>query len=177
MGFIPRDARWYFADIVLEHRIDGDRRNVVHVNTHLIEAESPEQAYRKALTVGRQAQSRYVNTEGKQVRVRFRGLRELNVIHEDLQDGAELSYEESVSVPEKVLQRWARRKKNLGVFAPVQAKTQNPNYMPQSIMKELEEAGFSRANLEGRAERGAPLDRSHRAIRTKRAAFHRRRGT
>jgi hypothetical protein len=42
MGFIPKGARWYLADIVLEHIIAGDPRNVVHINTHLVEAGSPE---------------------------------------------------------------------------------------------------------------------------------------
>jgi len=44
MGFVPKDTRWYLADIVLEIIIEDDPRNVVHVNTHLVEAESPEQA-------------------------------------------------------------------------------------------------------------------------------------
>jgi hypothetical protein len=47
MGFIPKDARWYWADLILEFTIEGDDRNVVHINTHLIEADSPEQAYQK----------------------------------------------------------------------------------------------------------------------------------
>jgi hypothetical protein len=53
MGFMPKDARWYLADVVLEHTIEGDPRNVVHVNMHLIEADSPEQAYEKAVALGR----------------------------------------------------------------------------------------------------------------------------
>ncbi len=56
MAFIPQDARWYLADIVLEHRIVGDRRNVVHVNKHLIEADSPQQARRKANALGKRGQ-------------------------------------------------------------------------------------------------------------------------
>src|SRR5262245_66098679 len=83
MGFIPQGARWYLADIVLEHKVEGDPRNVVHINTHLIEATSPEQAYQKAFDRGRAAEQAYPNTDGKQVRVLFRGLRELNVIHEE----------------------------------------------------------------------------------------------
>jgi hypothetical protein len=41
MGFIPKDARWYVTDLILEFTIEGDDRNVVHINTHLIEADSP----------------------------------------------------------------------------------------------------------------------------------------
>jgi hypothetical protein len=90
MGFIPKDARWYLAGLVLEHTVEGDPRNVVHVNTHLIEADSPDEAYQKANALGRAGELEYANSDGKQVRVAFRGLRDLDVIHEDLEDGAEL---------------------------------------------------------------------------------------
>ena len=150
MGVIPEGARWYLADVVLEHVIEGERRNLVHVNTHLVEAASPEEAHKKAIKLGREHQDRYLNTDGKRVRVRFRGLRELNAIHEDLEDGAEISYQELVAVPESKLEQWARPKKELGVFAPRRPRRSGPNYMPLSIMRELEAAGFSRADVEGR---------------------------
>jgi hypothetical protein len=153
MGFIPKGARWYLADIVLEHVIEGERRNLVHVNRHLVEAASPEEAYKKASKLGRENQLRYLNTDGMRVRLKFRGLRELNVIHDDLEDGAELSYEEVVAVPESTLKRWATPKKELGVFAPRRPRRGGPNYMPLTIMRELEAAGFSRADLEGRPKR------------------------
>ena len=73
MAFIPEVACWYIAGLVLEHTIEGDRRNVVHVNTHLIEADSPEEAYRKAVAFGRTGEQDYANTEGKRVRITFRG--------------------------------------------------------------------------------------------------------
>jgi hypothetical protein len=40
MGYIPTDAKWYLADIVMEITIQGDSRNVVHVNTTLVRADS-----------------------------------------------------------------------------------------------------------------------------------------
>jgi hypothetical protein len=93
MAYIPKDARWYLADVVLEHTVESDPRNVVHVNIHLVEADSPERAYQKAYGLGRDAEQVYANSDGKEVRVVFRGLRDLNVIHEALEDGAELTYE------------------------------------------------------------------------------------
>ena len=152
MGFVPKGARWYLADVVLEHVIEGERRNLVHVNTHLVEAASPGEAYKKANKLGREHQLRYLNTDGMRVRMKFRGLRELNVIHDDLEDGAELSYEEAVAVSESKLKRWVRPKKELGVFAPRRPRRGGPNYMPLTIMRQLEAAGFSRADVEGRAE-------------------------
>jgi hypothetical protein len=147
MGFIPKDARWYLADIVLEHVIEDDPRNLVQVNTHLVEAESPEQAYDKALALGRNAEQEYANTDGKRVRVLFRGLRELNVIHEPLEDGAELMYRESAGVPEDELRGWVTAKGRLGVFAPIESKQGGPNYMPESVMQLLEGKGFGREDV------------------------------
>jgi hypothetical protein len=142
MGFVPKDARWYVADIVLEHHIEGDPRNVVHVNTHLVEAQSPEHAYEKALALGQGSEQQYANTEGKQVRVMFRGLRELNVIHDPLEDGAEVAYSESVGVPEEQVRGWVTPRERLGVFAPIEQPIGVPNYMPQSVMQMLEAHGF-----------------------------------
>ena len=168
MGFIPEGARWYLAEVILEHVIEGERRNLVHVNMHLVEAASPEEAYEKAGKLGRESQLRYLNTDGMRVRLKFRGLRQLNVVHDDLEDGVELTYQESVAVPESKLKRWARPKKELGVFAPRRPRRGGPNYMPLTVMRKLEAAGFSRADLEGRAEgahRGGARSRKRPAKR------------
>jgi hypothetical protein len=152
MGFIPKDARWYLADVILEHIVEGDPRNLVHVNTHLVEAGSPEQAHQKALALGSGAEREYANTDCKRVRVVFRGLRELNVIHDTLEDGAELAYSEKVGVPEEELRRWITSKEQLGIFAPIEPKTGGPNYLPESVMQMLEAEGFSREDVLDLAE-------------------------
>jgi len=148
MGSIPIDARWYLADIVLEHSVEGDPRNVVHINTHLVEAESADEAYEKSFDLGRASELEYANTEGRLVRVMFRGLRELDVIHDSLEDGAELSYRESVGVPEERLRDWVISRQQLGVFAPRQSKRDVPNIMPESVMRMLEAEGFDRGEFE-----------------------------
>jgi len=149
MAFIPKDARWYLAEIVLEYLVEGDARNVVHVNRHLIEADSPERAFEKAQAIGHDHEHEYANTEHRNVRVVFRGLAQLLVIHDDLGDGAELSYQESIGVPEDRLRDWAVPKEQLAVFAPI-AKPANviPNYMPESVAVELEEAGYRREDFD-----------------------------
>jgi hypothetical protein len=153
MAHIPKDARWYLAELVLEHTVEGDSRNVVHVNIHLIEAESPERAYEKANALGCQSEQVYANMTGKDVRVAFRGLRDLNVIHDKLEDGAELTYEESTNVPEAELAGLVRAKTRLGLFRERQSSIERdvPNYMSESVMKSLEEAGFDRDDIEGGA--------------------------
>ncbi|HJT76581.1 MAG TPA: DUF4288 domain-containing protein [Gemmataceae bacterium] len=156
MGFIPKGARWYLADVILEHQIEDDPRNVVHTNTHLIEAGSPDEAYEKALALGRSNAMDYVNADGKQVRVRFRGLRQLNVIHDDLEDSAELTYEEAVAVPEEQLRRWITPREELNVFAPITEKADVPNYMPQSVVKMLEAMLEEESRNRGEAESSHP---------------------
>lgn len=152
MAYIPKDARWYLADVVLEHTVEGDPRNVVHVDIHLVEADSPERAYEKAMALGRGAEQVYTNTAGREVRVTFRGLRDLNVIHDALEDGAELTYEERVGVADAELATWLCPKDELAVFRDSGFKRDLPNYMPESVMKSLEDAGFSRADIEGEEE-------------------------
>ena len=146
---MDNDTRWYLADIVLEHIILGNPRNVVHVNTHLIKARTPDEAYRKALALGRSKQSRYLNTDRRMVRVAFRGLRELVLIHDRIEDGVELMWEESVGVSPTRLRKRLRAKASLAVFAPVKARARSrvPNYMPESVMKQLESAGIQRFQL------------------------------
>jgi hypothetical protein len=150
MAFIRNNACWYLADVVLEHTVEGDPRNAVHVNMHLVRADSPEQAYAKALALGAASEQVYSNTAGREVRVAFRGLKSLDVIHEALEDGAELAYSERVAVPEGELRAWLPPKGALGAFAGVGPKQGVPNYMPGSVMQALVEEGFTRGDFEGR---------------------------
>jgi hypothetical protein len=152
MAYIPKDARWYLADLVMECIVKGDPRNVVHVNRHLIEARSPEQAYRKALLLGRKSEQRFTNTDGRNVRFVFRGLRNLDVIHEALEDGAELAYEELTDLPAAELAKCLRSKNQLAVFSRRRVKRNIPNYMPRSVMRSLREAGFGQRKVKRRTK-------------------------
>ncbi|MGB3691330.1 MAG: DUF4288 domain-containing protein [Spirulinaceae cyanobacterium] len=48
MTYIPQDAKWYLAELIMECKIEGDSRNVIHVNITLVRADSPEEAFSKA---------------------------------------------------------------------------------------------------------------------------------
>lgn len=98
MAYIPPRAKWYIAEIVEHLRVQGDRRAVVHVNLCLIEATGPANAYRKALALGRAAEMTYLNPKGRKVSIEFLGLRDLNVIHDPLEHGAELLYRRYVGL-------------------------------------------------------------------------------
>lgn len=130
---------WYLAELILEHRIDGEPRNVVTNNTLLVEADSPEEAWERALDLGREAETVYVNTDDRQVSVRFRGLRELQEIQEDLEHGAELLYSEKVGVPEEVLVEMIPARHELAVFTggPL-PEVDDPNLIPHAVLEEEE---------------------------------------
>ena len=108
MAYIPPDAKWYIADVVMQIRVDGDPRTLVHINTLLVRADSPDEAYEKALDLGRGQDSIYENPEGREVSITFRGLQDLNVIHDPLEHGAELCYAERPIFRIRRRQNWSR---------------------------------------------------------------------
>ena len=123
MGYVPLNAKWYLAEIVQVILVEGDPRNVVHTNVVLVRADSPEQAYGKAVELGIAAESSYENPEGNRVTCTYRGLRDLNVIHDDLEHGTELIYSEQTDMDERAIQQWVSPKEELGVFAPAKPLT------------------------------------------------------
>jgi hypothetical protein len=159
MAFVPKDAKWYLADIIEEIRVKGNRRNVLHANLVLIRADSPEEAYEKAMALGKRGNTKYKNPEGKMVTIRFRGLKDLNVIYEELEHGSEITFSRKVGVSEKRIKRWIRPKKELGVFAPFLAH-RGPDYASAEIVQEvfkrwphLKEAGRPGHKKSGRHRR------------------------
>jgi Domain of unknown function (DUF4288) len=90
MGFVPADAEWYLAELVQELTVEQeltvqeDSRNVVWRNLTLVHAHSPDEAYEKALSLGRAGDTEYVNPSGKLVTTRFQGLSFIDVIHEKM---------------------------------------------------------------------------------------------
>lgn len=138
MSFIPADAEWYLADIVEQISVEDDPRSAVHINTVLIRASSPEEVYRKALECGKQGETSYENPDGKAVRITFRGLRNLNMIYEPLEDGAEISFDEKIGLDEEAIRAMVRPREELGVFAPI-VPSPGPNYRSADVESELAE--------------------------------------
>jgi hypothetical protein len=138
MGYIPKDAKWCLADIVLEITIEDDPRKVVHTNLVLIRADSPEEAYQKAIELGTANEASWENIDRKLVTFRFRGLRDLNVIHDDFEHGAELSYSEDVGMDEASIQKWVTPKEELGVFQPILSSAR-PDYRSRDVIEEMYE--------------------------------------
>ena len=118
MGYVPLDAKWWLADLAIEFTIEGEPGNRVHFNLTLVRADSREEAYEKALRFGAEEESTYSNSDGQTVNARFRGLRDLYVIYDELEDGAELLYEEAHDLPEEKLAASIKPKERLSVFEP-----------------------------------------------------------
>lgn len=118
MAYIPKDAKWYLAEIVEQVQVAGEVKSLVHINTTLIRAGSPEEAYERSLERGKQSEMSYPNTDGEIVTVRFRGLRNLHVIHEELEHGSEILYERKEDVNEEQIRQFVRSKAELSVFLP-----------------------------------------------------------
>jgi hypothetical protein len=138
MAYIPDDAKWYIAEIVQENRIEGDTQSVVYVNWNLIRADSPEEAYDRAMELGQNLERDYENTDGKTVTVRFRGLSDLHVIHDELEHGAELIYEKFDAVEDDEMAKYVLDKSQLSVFQPYEPPSpDSPNLMPASVAAEL----------------------------------------
>lgn len=140
VGYIPKDAKWWLAEIVEEIRVEGERNNVVHVNWVLIRADSPGEAYAKAMEQGTDGEVSYLNPKGQMVTIVFRGLRSLHVIHDDLEDGAEITYEELIGVPEAEITAMVRPQAELEAFLPYDPTPTpgRPDYTSKGILDEAE---------------------------------------
>jgi hypothetical protein len=85
MPHSPQTAdRWYIAELTEEVTLEGDPKNLVHKKTRVIFADSPQDAYEKALSMITEHEISYINEHHKAIRTRFWGLRELNVTNEDM---------------------------------------------------------------------------------------------
>jgi hypothetical protein len=116
--FIPENTEWFIGELVEEFQAADQTENLIHINTILIKADSPEVAYEKALYLGESANRVFTNTAGVDVNVRFRGLRGLYPIYDRLEDGAELLYEERQGMSDEAIAKMVKTKEKLAVFSP-----------------------------------------------------------
>ncbi len=136
MAYVPKNAEWYWAEVIVEITVEGDVRNVVHRNIVLIRADSPNEAYEKALNVGEQHESSYRNPAGAVVHTSFRGLGGLEVIYDNLEDGAELFYKEDIAVSPEQIQKWICTKDKLSLFRSEERSDIRPDYSSKEIVDE-----------------------------------------
>jgi Domain of unknown function (DUF4288) len=137
MAYVPKDAEWFLAELVEEIRVAGSKRNIVHINYIIIHARSPRAAFANAMALGKRANISYLNEMGKKVTKRFRGLRNLDVIYDPLEDGCEIMFEEKLGVSEKGMKKLLRAKNQLEVFQPIRQRRGRSNYSSMEVMNEV----------------------------------------
>jgi hypothetical protein len=113
--WIPKDMEWFLAELIQQFTfLEGSHS--IYVNTILVKATSIEQAYEKALGFGQAYNYSFTNTDQEEVRVSFRGLRDLYLIYDKLEDGAELIYEEYEEITEEEIAAMVTPKEELAAF-------------------------------------------------------------
>jgi hypothetical protein len=132
------NENWYLAEIIELITVEGDPQNVVHINLILLRARSPDEAFEKAVAVGQAGESTYQNTDGRTVTVAFRGLRDLLAIQADLEDGAELAYEELIGISSEQIDKLAKPRNALALFSAA-SRVSGPNYMDRDIVAEAKQ--------------------------------------
>lgn len=116
MANSSNNIKWYLAELVEEIHIDGESENIVHNNLVLIHADSPEEAYKKAVARGSAMNDTYEISPGKKVISTFRGLSDLNPILDELEDGATIAYEELTDLTAEEISEMVPEKDQLGAF-------------------------------------------------------------
>ena len=114
--WIPKDMEWFLAELIQQFEYANDDKRDVWINTILVKANSPEEAYEKALKFGESYNDRYINPDGIEVTVTFRGLRNLYLIYEDLEDGAEILYEDIEEISEEEIAAMVTPKEQLAAI-------------------------------------------------------------
>lgn len=138
MAYIPPDAEWFLAELVEEYRVEGHRRNVVHINYVLVQAKTPSEAYRKAIELGKRGDCKWKNPKGQTVTHRFLGLRELDVIHDPLEHGCEIMFIERLGMSRANTLKLVRKKHELEAFLPIRSgRRGRPDYSSKEIVDML----------------------------------------
>jgi hypothetical protein len=138
MGFVPKDAEWYLAEIVQEITVADESLNVVWRNLTIVHANSPDDAYEQAINLGRSGDTEYKNSAGKLVIIRFRGLSFLDVICDPLGHGAELMFQSNIDVAPEDLQKILLRKEELQLFRPI-TRPEGPDMASGEVVREVED--------------------------------------
>lgn len=144
-------VEWYLAELVVKITVADDPRNVVHQNLVLIRADSAEEAYEKAIQLGKKEEISYKNPEGKDVHFRFEGVSDLvDIWSGELEDGAELDFRPTVAMPEEKIRSIVKPRECLRAFLPSR-RADGPDYssgeiiamVAQMMEAELKESGRS----------------------------------
>ena len=79
MADSPLAARWYVAELTEEVALAGTPRlSIIHRKTRVIFADTPEDAFEKALALSKEQERSHLKVNERLARVRYWGLSEVN---------------------------------------------------------------------------------------------------
>ena len=114
---------WWIATIVEryehfdENKTNLNRRCTAWLNTVLIKASNRDEAYRKAIALGKVGRDSVCGAEGgRQGHWIFEGLASLMPIYDKLEDGAEIMFEQATNIAVKTVKACVKQKKALECF-------------------------------------------------------------
>jgi hypothetical protein len=114
-----KNGNWYIAEIIekcepVERNEKQELRRVTTWgNHHLIKADSPEKAFDKAVKLGKEAEYKFTNSDKVEMEWIFVGIGELLPIYEDIEDGAELMWNDYGFISNRRTMRMPYKKKEL----------------------------------------------------------------
>jgi hypothetical protein len=114
-----KNGNWFIVEIIekyepVERNEKQDLRRVTTWgNHHLIKAESPEKAFDKAVKLGKEKNYKFVNSDKMEMESIFVGIGELLPIYEDIEDEAELMWNDYGFISNRRTMRMPYEKKEL----------------------------------------------------------------
>jgi hypothetical protein len=123
-------SKWYLANIIeypiiIDKKTGKEKKYINYLywdDLVLIKAINTEKAYRKACIEGKLRENSYINSEGHRVKWKFAGLRELVMIHDEIEDCAELACYQGNVKSIKYIKRFIPQKNKLTVFTNLKKK-------------------------------------------------------
>jgi len=111
-------SNWYVSHEILAIELDDEDTDDVLVweNLILINADDPSEAYEKAMQHGVASEDE-IKVNGKKGRLSFKGLKDLVLIYEELEDGAEIEWHE-IRISKSELNGWVKTKPEMHAFNP-----------------------------------------------------------
>ena len=95
-----KDSNWYIVEIiekcepVMRNENQDLRRVRTWGNFHIVKAETPKAAYKKAVKIGKVGEYKFINSEKLEMEWIFVGIGNLIPIYEDIEDGSEIMWED-----------------------------------------------------------------------------------
>ncbi len=108
--------KWFVAEILVLNTASKSGSYVLHNNFVLIQADDPETAAVASGIRGRSYDDSFTNTDGETVTVRYLGLRNLHEIYDELENGAEILYEQFSLSSESEALEFVRPRGEFAVF-------------------------------------------------------------